>query len=682
MQDFHNGQSPSVEFKEIALKKQLCSQAFTNKRYNECVALCIEILSINHFDIEIWNLAGLVMLELKDYTRAIEYLSEGLNLARGNLAQLQKNTPKESSQDEDSHQAKLFSESDWQNPNLTIQTQGAPLDEDIKTQNIKANHAKDLSINMDLMSDVKSHNLAIKVAYSLCEGLWLNLAEAHRRAGEPKKAVEILKLGLQEMPDFEKNATWHFNLAKAYVDNEDALSSIEHYKIALELDPNDLGAMFNLANAQVSLSRFPEAIELYQMAYERGFKQAGINLANTYIKIGLFPDALEIFKELQNDFENDAVFYFNYANALNYANLEFERTKKYYLRAISLDSSNVDFVINYAHFLLKKNQFKEGFMVYEARKGKQDMLPNLPNLYNGGAQNTISFNKKIVLVYYEQGFGDCIMFGRFLCDVANSAKEVIFFVKEPLKKLFSDVFDGNFGEKIMVISNLNDIDLARIDISISLLSLPLALGIESKESVSKNAHYLAYTSEVKKALARGSLEESPNDELKIGVCFSTDSEFLESSLKNTEPKPLFAMLREIFPTQEILCLNHAGVEAEICETFSVRDCKQEMSDFYATRQIIENLSVVISIDTALAHLSASMGKNTLVLLNKRYDWRYGNGVKSVWYDNVLGFPQSEMGKWEGVLNNLKSYLVSAYSEFVDTRLVTEDSTQESESADN
>lgn len=665
MQDFHNGQSPSVEFKELALKKQLCSQAFTNKRYNECVGLCIEILSINHFDIEIWNLAGLVMLELKDYPRAIEYLSEGLNLARGNLAQLQKNTPK----DEESKKSSVSQES-----TETKSQKDTKLDEDIKAQNIKSMHANtaDYEHKMDLMSDLKSHNLAIKVAYSLCEGLWLNLAEAHRRAQMPKKAVEILKLGLQEMPNFEKNATWHFNLAKAYVDNEDALSSIEHYKIALELDPNDLGAMFNLANAQVSLSRFPEAIELYQMAYERGFKQAGINLANTYIKIGLFPDALEIFKEIQNDFENDAVFYFNYANALNYANIEFERTKKYYLRAISLDSSNVDFVINYAHFLLKKNQFKEGFMVYEARKGKQDMLPDLPNLYNGGTKNTISFEKKIVLVYYEQGFGDCIMFGRFLCDIAKNAKEVIFFVKEPLKKLFSDVFDGDFGERIMVISNLSDIDLGRIDISISLLSLPLALGIETKERLSANAHYLAYKSEVKKALARGSLEEQPKNGLKIGVCFSTDSEFLESELKNTEPKPLFAMLREIFPTQEILCLNYAGVEAELCEKFYIQDCKEQMSDFYATRQIIETLDVVISIDTALAHLSASIGKNTLVLLNKRYDWRYGNGVKTVWYPNVLGFPQSEMGKWEGVINNLKSYLLSAYSEFAEVSTLSEE----------
>lgn len=664
MQNFDK-QSQSVELKEITLKKQLCLQAFTNKRYNECVALCIEILSTNHFDVEIWNLAGLVMLELKDYTHAIEYLSKGLSLARGNLAELQQNAPK------------VLNKEDKEQDDTSTQNaqKDTTQDEDIKAQNIKAMHAieQDSEHKADLMNDLKSHNLAIKVAYSLCEGLWLNLAEAHRRAQMPEQAVEILKLGLQEMPEFQKNATWHFNLAKAYVDNEDALSSIEHYKIALQLDPNDLGAMFNLANAQVSLSRFPEAIELYQMAYQRGFKQAGINLANTYIKIGLFTDAIDIFKEIQKDFENDAVFYFNYANALNYANIEFEEAKKYYLRAIALDSSNIDFVINYAHFLLKKDQFKEGFMVYEARKGKKDMLPDLPNLYNGGGQNSVDFTKKVVLVYYEQGFGDCIMFGRFLCDIANNAKEVIFFVKEPLVKLFSDIFDGDFGAKVMVISNLSDIDLNRVDISISLLSLPLALQIKTKQSVGQNAHYLAYKSEVKKALARGSLEETPHDGLKIGVCFSTDSEFLESSLKNTEPKPLFAMLREIFPTQEIFCLNHAGVDGEICERFSLHDCKEEMSDFYATRQIIENLDVVISIDTALAHLSASMGKSTLVLLNKRYDWRYGNGVKSVWYPNVLGFPQSEMGKWESVLANLKSYLLSAYSEFADTSATIQDS---------
>ena len=88
-----------------------------------------------------------------------------------------------------------------------------------------------------------------------------------------------------------------------------------------------------------------------------------------------------------------------------------------------------------------------------------------------------------------------------------------------------------------------------------------------------------------------------------------------------------------------------------------------MQDFLQTRKILEKLDVIITIDTALAHLSASLGKSTLVLLHKRFDWRYDKGIDSVWYENILGFVQSDMGKWESVLHNLKSYLSSGYGEY-------------------
>ena len=66
--------------------------------------------------------------------------------------------------------------------------------------------------------------------------------------------------------------------------------------------------------------------------------------------------------------------------------------------------------------------------------------------------------------------------------------------------------------------------------------------------------------------------------------------------------------------------------------------------------------MVISIDTAVAHLSASMGKHTLVLLHKSYDWRWGNGISTPWYEDVVCMTQSKMGEWSDVAHNIKAYL--------------------------
>ena len=611
----------------IATKRQLCARAFANKNYSECVGLCVEILALDHFDIDTWNLAGITMIEIKEYARAIEYLAEGLHLARERLKSLQ---------------VQVLHKNDKTQPRDSSDT---------------ASSTQDL--------DDPLHT-TLRETLRLCEGLWLNLAEAYRRDNNPQEAISILHQALEAIPILNENATLHFNLAKAYVDAGDSLSSVDHYTIALRLDPNDLGAMFNLANAQVTLSRFPEAIELYEMAYKRGFLQAGVNLANTYIKLGFFTQALEIFKEIEPVFENDNVFLFNYANALNYLNADFEKTKHYYMRAIELDSQRVEYYINYAHFLLKNHHFTEGFSTYEMRKKFENMLPiTLPNLWNKECQDTENLKDKIVFVYYEQGFGDCIMFGRFVPLLAQIAKEVILYVQEPLKNLFNDAFENIQNLKVCS----QTLELDSIDVSISLLSLPLALGIHTAEQVQHSQHYLMYQNILKRALARGDIEEvygiKPSI-LKIGICFHTDSDFAETELKNIEPKPLLVMLREVFPNHakvEIHSVNYSGIASELCGEFGVYDCKEEMSDFLQTRKVLERLDVVISIDTALAHLSASLGKSTFVLLHKRFDWRYDKGVDSVWYENILGFVQSDMGKWENVLHNLQSYLKSVYSEY-------------------
>ena len=81
-----------------------------------------------------------------------------------------------------------------------------------------------------------------------------------------------------------------------------------------------------------------------------------------------------------------------------------------------------------------------------------------------------------------------------------------------------------------------------------------------------------------------------------------------------------------------------------------------LNDFVDTYEIVSELDLVISIDTAVAHLAASMGKPTIVLLNKRYDWRWGNGITTPWYDSAVCMTQSKMNDWSDVMKSLVAYL--------------------------
>lgn len=486
------------------------------------------------------------------------------------------------------------------------------------------------------MCDRALEYFAQSVEYAPNEPIYkINLAEAHRRSGNPALCIDMLESLLKEDKTLEDSSTLHFNLAKAYSDMQDSESSIKHYTIAIKLDPNDLGAMFNLANAKVSLKHFGEAIELYQYALDKGYLDAGVNLAYTYVQLGQFSEALNVYSAIYNHYKGDSDFLFNYANALNYANANTQHIQTLYQQAISLNKDKVEYCINYAHFLLKNGALKQGFMLYEERKKLPNMLPaELKNIwhYSGKRQNLA---KQSVLVYGEQGLGDFIMFARFLPLLKERVKSLCVIAKPSLLPLVNKL-------GIRAVSDISEV--GQYDRAISLLSLPLLLNI-------KDFRELDIT-----PFALDSIESSESFKLKrIGICFSTDSNFPESANKNIPLDVLASALSDIKAKGvEIYSLNKAACDEAILRVFDIKQVA--LTDFGETYNAIANMDMVISIDSAVAHLSASMGVPSIVLLNKRYDWRWGNGKVSPWYRSAVCMTQSEMGSWDSVMAQLRAYL--------------------------
>jgi ADP-heptose:LPS heptosyltransferase len=84
-----------------------------------------------------------------------------------------------------------------------------------------------------------------------------------------------------------------------------------------------------------------------------------------------------------------------------------------------------------------------------------------------------------------------------------------------------------------------------------------------------------------------------------------------------------------------------------------------LNDFLDTAALINNLDFVISVDTSVAHLSASLGKKTLLLLPYLPDWRWLlDREDSPWYPSIKLYRQPAMGDWKSVLNQLNSDLNS------------------------
>lgn len=537
--------------------------------------------------------------------------------------------------------------------------------------------------------------------------LSLNLAEFYRRNNMTLQAIALLQ---NLLPKDDENL--HFNLAKCYGDLQDYERSIQHYMIAIKINPKDIHAIFNLANQQAAIGSFKLALKYYSLAYESGMGDAGINLAQIYTNLDDLESAITLYRELEPHYTQDSNFYFNYANALRY-NDEVELAKEAYSRAISLNP-DVRYVINLAHLYLSLNEFQTGFALYEHRRV---MLPKTMDRHFldfsfQDSKSILDFlQDKRVALYHEQGFGDSIMFARFI--PLLSCKEKIIFAPKELCKIFS-CFNVCCSEKVhddydvalplpslaFLFANEKSVKVGLESFRNTLLSFLIKSQIkdsnglkdsmlsdtfihtnmtESQISIKKvlqSYQHYAQKEELKddvflstKAQAKNHFITNTHNaietkkQIKIALNFSSNPNF-----QNAREKSIYAQkLLESLPHKNFTyySLQYEGIDSNLAKEFGVIDMSKEIKDFYDSARILLTMDFVISIDSALAHLSATLGIPTAVLLYKRHDWRWGRFCKhdsTIWYDNAKLFIQEDLHEWRSVLENLHVFLKQTFKE--------------------
>ena len=326
------------------------------------------------------------------------------------------------------------------------------------------------------------------------ETIAINLSELLRKGGQLKNAALTL---LPFLPS--ANPDIYFNLARILSQADDTPNAIALYQEVLKLSPNDTQAAYNLANLYAKAGSYTQAIALYKTCPSL---EAQFNLAHTYTLIDDMDCALALYKsldpyfaprlrelgeseELYHAYNNSrAEFYFNYANALRYAGKSREAERMY--QKAHMISPKLEYVINYAHLLLSVGVFERGFSYYQERLKlpKQEMdntrffvsKRHIAGLLEPAAIRECIKNAR-VLIFHEQGFGDTIMFARFVDMLV--CKEKYLYVQPPIRQLFAKRF-------CVVNEWFNNFDYC-----ISLPSLPYVLGISLIDDFAHNATYLA-----------------------------------------------------------------------------------------------------------------------------------------------------------------------------------------------
>lgn len=257
---------------------------------------------------------------------------------------------------------------------------------------------------------------------------------------------------------------------------------------------------------------------------------------------------------------------------------------------------------------------------------------------------------KTLLLHSEQGYGDSIQFIRFAPQLKEKfGCKIAVKCREGLKELFKTI------DEIDVIVDRSE-ETPAFDYQLSIMSMPFILDMKSIDELPKKMPYL-------KAIFDKDLEiKKEKDKINIGICWSAsltgesyegkvfDLKFFEPLMNN--PKINLYSLQVGDGSEDIKRL---GFEDKII------DLTHKLIDFSKTASLINELDLVISSDTAVAHLTGALNKPVWIPLQKIPDWRWTNkGETTKWYPSAKLFRQKTAKVWESVFQSINAKLSKQY----------------------
>jgi hypothetical protein len=250
---------------------------------------------------------------------------------------------------------------------------------------------------------------------------------------------------------------------------------------------------------------------------------------------------------------------------------------------------------------------------------------------------------KTILLHAEQGFGDTIQFGRYAPLVAARGARVILAVQKPLSRLMS----GLAGAADVVTS---DEPLPAFDVHCPLLSLPLAFGTRL-ETIPSATPYLRAPAQ---SLTHWQERLGPLRLPRIGLAWSGGPTLRHRSMQLKDLLPLLDVDARFVSLQKDVPAEDATVLKDHSKLLHFGD---ELTDFSETAALISQLDLVISVDTAVAHLAGALARPVWVLLPFVPDWRWQlNGDDSPWYPTARLFRQDASRAWDKVIARVHAML--------------------------
>ena len=442
-------------------------------------------------------------------------------------------------------------------------------------------------------------------------GMRRNLVRALLVAERFSEVVLQANAALAGMPD---DPELHFARGTALNALGQHAQACAAFARTLSLQPAHAPSWLNMGNASVDLNDLASAESLYRTAIrlDETLAEAHASLGYVLTIQGRLPEAIEACEA-----------------------------------AIRLRPDFAQGHWNLAIAALTSGDLRHGFREYDWRKRHPGYRNNFPELPGPTWDGTNATGQRI-LVRSEQGAGDVIQFARYLPLIRDRGGSPILVCAPSLVKLV---------KSIAGIDAVSSSDPMLYDSWIDQISLPTIFGTTLHTIPAKNPYLSADPTRVqawRKLLDAGLAGSDPQQgRRKVGIAFSGNPKHPADQRRSIPPD--FGLKLPEVTGLSFVNLQH-GVSGN---RFGLPDLTPWMTDYAETAALIENLDLIITVDTSIAHLAGALGKPVWILLPHAPDWRWLlQRSDSPWYPSARLFRQPAPGDWAGLIADVMQALVS------------------------
>jgi len=476
-------------------------------------------------------------------------------------------------------------------------------------------------------------------------GTLYNLGTVLAALGRHAEALANLDAALRERPRDAAALINRANVLQALTRNEEALGSLD---AALAIEPRRAQGHYNRGNVLQALGRFEDAVGAYHraLALEPQNADALINRGNALHALDRDDEALASYDAALARDPARADAHYNRGTVLRALTRDQEALKAFD-RAVALDPGYVDAHWSRALIKLMLGNLQAGWAEYEWRWRTSQSIYERRDFHQPLWRAALDSRDKTVLLRPEQGIGDTLQFLRYLPMVAQRCGRVVLMLQPSLRRLCERY--RNLAELVV-----EGAPVPPHDYQCPMGSLPLAFET-SLQTIPANVPYL----DADPALAekwRARLAQPPGT-TRIGLAWAGNPRQKSEARRGVGLDPCMPLLE--VPGTHWVSLQVGPRAADIARLRggALTDLSGELTDFAETAAVIANLDVVITTDTAVAHLAGAMARPVWVLLMHTPDWRWMRGRgDSPWYPTARLFRQQRPGDWPSAVARVREAL--------------------------